>query len=408
VRFKSFLTVFIAAIFTILALAFAPQIPAAVSDLPEYYASSYMLDHGNGAALYLPGEICALEHRLFPGMGERCMVMFSPPPGLIWLAPISLLPLKYAFALWTGVLVCLLSAAVIMIARFCRLTERQTLWFAAAICLSGPLFEAFKTGQLGIVLLFGFTGMLIMLEQKRYVPAALFASLLLLKPHYFLPFFACLLGARQYRAILHLFVMLLVASLIAWWLIGQSGFEQFAWLIKTGSTQTELMNPESTVTLRGQLLRLGLLNLSWWQPAAATLIAEIVYGIMIACAFFIGNKLRDNPDWLLIATAVIMPAAMTFSPHTFAYDLTIIYPAIVAWLQLRPLENMKGPVRLTISTTGLLALMAFSTPIYIFLHYGILLHAALINPLFIAMLIITAISLLALRKTAMSCVAEIS
>lgn len=124
-----------------------------VSDLPEYYAASWLILNGRGADIYVLQQIAATENILFPSMSGRVVPIFMAPTASMLIAPLALVPVQLCHYLWCAFLVASIALAVLVIANVFRLSLEQRLLAWIFLCTFGPVFESIRIGQIAPFLL---------------------------------------------------------------------------------------------------------------------------------------------------------------------------------------------------------------------------------------------------------------
>lgn len=346
---------------------------AQISDLPEYYAASTMAVTSRGADIYRLDRLGAEQKRLFAAMGERAVGLYVPPPALVWLLPLSAVPVRFVPTFWLVLLVAGLVVSVTMISRVFRLSPAQSLAIWSVSVISGPLYESIRIGQPAPLLLLSLCSAVWALQAGRPLPAGLALSFLLLKPQELLPFAVYLAGARRYRPLLVLLALTGLFLAISFWLVGAEGYSNYFHLLFDSVGNTVNMQPELTPTLRGQLLRL--LPQSKWLATAISVAACLA---VLTFIWLSGRQYARYKQWLEIGLVIAIPAGLASALHCHDYDLLLLIPAIVAADKLALFRRVPDAARLlTIACSTMLLL-----PLYKYIHYDWLLTGGLLNPIF--------------------------
>ncbi len=347
-----------------------------ISDLPEYYAPAKLVLEGHGASAFTLGGLSDAQHRLFPSMGSRIVVLFVPPLGLALLSPIAFIPATMIPYVWKVLLVLSLVASICLFRRSFELKYKQTCYLIAAISLSDACYEALRIDQLAPILLLSYAATVYCLQKKYDIPAGLWLCLIILKPQQFLPFVAYLAGTKRIRPLIVCCTAFLVLAVIAYLQIGLNGFANYTALVSSPSS-IQYMQPELTPTLRGQLLRL-------FPAAAGTIfsITSIVYFASIVFSFCLGLRYWRHPDSVLIGVLIVMPVALVTSLHCHTYDLLLLIPSILV-LFSDTLVLFGAPIKLAVMFGGI----TFMLPLAITIQYDYLLKGGQFNPWFFQLMI---------------------
>ncbi|MBY0551563.1 MAG: DUF2029 domain-containing protein [Candidatus Obscuribacterales bacterium] len=348
---------------------------AAVNDLPEYYAGASLISKGQGASVYLLERLGTEEQIIFPDMSGRIVGLFIPPFSVPLLMPVLLMPVAAAPVLWTAFLsACALGACLVLRKTFV-LSNVSTLWLLAIMCLSGPLYESLRIGQLAPVLLLAFSLSILKMKQGRDISAGLWLSILLLKPQELLPIMLYLFGASKWKVIGATVVVGAVLALISTTLVGVDGWRHYFQLVGDVNLNTRYMQPELSATVRGQLLRLlGV------DATGANLVSLIVLTLTSGFIVFCGKKLKGDLNGLLF---IAVPLGLVTALHCHDYDLLLLAPSIVSLVRFEPAAKIPAPVTLLAVGAG----GVFMVPIYVMIHYQYLLKGGAVNPGFIVLLI---------------------
>jgi hypothetical protein len=356
---------------------------AHISDLPEYYAASKMAASSRGAGIYRLDQLGSEQQKLFPAMGERAVGFYVPPPALVWLLPLSVVPLSIVPAFWSTLLVAALIAAIAILSRLFQLNLVQSLAIWSVAAISGPLYESIRIGQPAPLLLLALCAAVAALRADRCLLAALAMSFLFIKPQELLPFLVYLAGARRYRplaALLGIAGVFVAFSLLA---VGVEGYTNYFQLLFDSVGNTANMQPELTPTLRGQLLRL--LPGSKWLATGGSSLACLA---VLAFIWLSGRRYARYRQWLEIGLVIAVPAGLVSALHCHDYDLLLLIPVVVAVFKLNLLATVPEAVKLLIIAGSTMLLL----PLYKYIHYDYLLAGGPFNPIF-AILLVAAVGL---------------
>lgn len=348
---------------------------AAVNDLPEYYAGASLISKGQGANIYQLERLGDEEQIIFPAMKGRLVGLFIPPFSVPLLMPVLLMPANVAPVLWTAFLSACALGACFVLRRTFVLSNLATLWLLAIMCLSGPLYESLRIGQLAPVLLLAFSFSILKMKQGRDISAGLWLSLLLLKPQELLPIMLYLLGGSKWKVIGATVAVGAVLALVSLALVGVDGWRHYFQLVGDVKLNTQYMQPELSATVRGQLLRL-----SGAQGDLANLFSLIALAIGSGFILFCGKMLKGNLQGLLF---IAVPLGLVTALHCHDYDLLLLAPSIVSLVRYEPASKIPAPITLLAVGAG----GVFMVPIYVMIHYQYLLEGGTINPGFIALFI---------------------
>lgn len=300
-------------LFGVAFLAFAMSSSnAANKDFVTYWAAGKQLVHH--ANPYDPAEIFRLERDLGSKV-DRPYFMRNPPIALLLALPFGLLHERLAALLWSLLLV---ASVMISIRMIWQMEGRPEGRLHLVGYLFPPVLSCLTLGQVGILVLVGFTTFLYFHRSKEYV-AGLALVLCSIKPHLFIPLGLVLLiwcvERRAFRILAGFTAgwcvcILLVSSL------DPSVWSQYTQMIRA---QNLMREPLPTMSL---LLRVAVdQNAAWIQfvPAVAASLWAIWY--------FRRSKWNWSRQGLILLTVSVMVA-----PYAFVTDESLVLPAILTAL----------------------------------------------------------------------------
>jgi hypothetical protein len=293
------------------------------TDFAAWWAAGMQALHGNPAALYDPEEFAKIQSALFgPSQAFYPNWPSYPPTFFLVLAPLALLPYRFAFITWDVVTLLGCVAIVYVIVR-----RRAAVALTLAAPFSAWNFLAAQNGFLTASLL---GGSLVSLE-RRPVLAGVFIGCLTYKPQYGVLFPVALVASRQWCAIASTAV---TAAVLAAASVTLFGAEVWAAFPHGFAVQSELSlgaDPESNwgylQTVYGLIRSLhGLSYLAWLVQGLVTLGGAVIVWIIW----------RSQVCYELKA-AILSAAALLATPYAFAYDMAaiVIPAAFLAADQLR-------------------------------------------------------------------------
>ena len=283
------------------------------TDFGIWWAAGMQALHGNPAALYDPGELAKLQTALFRP-GEAFYPNWPYPPTIfLVLAPLALLPYRYAFITWDVATLAGCVAVVYLIVR-----RRAAIALALAAPFSAWSFLAAYNGFLTASLI---GGSLLFLE-RRPVLSGVFIGCLTYKPQFGILFPVALVASRHWRAIISAAVTVGVLCAVSIALFGAAAWAAFPSGL-FAQTGLNLMADEDSnwgylQTVYGLVRYLhGGAGLAWLaQATTAAGLAVIVWLVW-----------RSRVCYALKA-ATLTTAALIATPYAFAYDMAaIVVPA---------------------------------------------------------------------------------
>jgi hypothetical protein len=348
---------------------------AEVNDLPQYYAASWMLLHGQASQIYDLPSLFAAEKTLF---SSRPIALFVPPPAVLLFALLAFLPIEAAPLAWTLILATALGLSIWLLARWLNLGRLETLGLIGLLTLSGPTVEALRLGQLAPLMLLALV-VSARLATIRPALAGIALAALVFKPQQLLPMLVFFIAARRRTLVvasLSFLFALLVLSLIVF---GQSGFHNYVSLVSNPLSR-QYMQSELSPTVRGQLMRILGVN-----SRVPDLVAGVVLVLSLGLVAYLAHASRKNDNWLTTALLAALPLGLLTSVHCHDYDLLLMVPGLVLFLKTQLWKDMRAVRKVAF----ILGLTAFLPPFYNDIHYGYLLKGGSINPHFLLLFLFT-------------------
>jgi arabinofuranan 3-O-arabinosyltransferase len=284
------------------------------TDFGAWWAAGMQALHADPAALYNPVEFAKIQSALF-GPGEAFYPNWPsyPPTFFLVLAPLALLPYRFAFITWDMATLLGCVAIVYLIVR-----RRAAIALTLAAPVSAWNFLAAQNGFLTASLL----GASLLFLERRPVLAGVFMGCLTYKPQYGILFPVALVASRQWRAIASAAVttaLLVAASFVLF------GAEVWAAFPHGFAVQSELSLGAGRESNWGYLQTAYGLIRTLHGPAQ---LAWMVQGLItLGCAVTVWIIWRSRVRYELKA-AILSAAALLATPYAFAYDMAaIVIPA---------------------------------------------------------------------------------
>lgn len=274
-----------------------------------YYIGGTLVREGHFASLYSPEAQMQVQQRVAPGIVEP-RPFVRPPWFALALAPLTALPLVWAYAVWIAVLLLtLLATWVWATARF-----GESALLLAVLFLPTNLGICF--GQDSAAMLAVLCVCYVLLGRGKNFASGMALGLGLMKFHLLLLFPLWMLLEKRWRMLAGLTVTgatFLAVPLLA---LHPSGLAAYAHLLLHGNTELFNHSPDTMANIYSVPANFGV----EWQPLNA-LLAAVVIGIAIL-------GLRRASDWRAIAIAAT--ASLLISPHVFGYDAAMLL--LPVWL----------------------------------------------------------------------------
>jgi alpha-1,2-mannosyltransferase len=278
--------------------------------------------NGSAAALYDPAQFIKIQAALFRPSDFFYPNWPYPPTFLLILAPLALLPYRYAFLLWDVATLAAAVAAVYLIVR------RKP---AIAVALASPFtiwnFLAAQNGFLTAALLGGGLALL----PRRPALAGTLIGVLTYKPQFGLLLPIALIAAGEWRAI-----AAALATLACLFIISAFAFGIGAWI----AFPQQLLAQSGLNFAAGEDGDWGYLQSLYGLVRllhGGALLGALAQGVASAGLVLLVWRLWRSPARYPLKAAALSAAALLASPYAFAYDMAalMIPAAFLAADQLR-------------------------------------------------------------------------
>jgi hypothetical protein len=280
------------------------------TDFAAWRAAGMQVLHGNPAALYDPEEFAKIQSTLFgPSQAFYPNWPSYPPTFFLVLAPLALLPYRFAFITWDVVALLGCVAIVYLIVR-----RRAAIALTLAAPFSAWNFLAAQNGFFTASLL----GASLVFLERRPVLAGVFLGCLTYKPQYGVLFPVALVASRQWCAIASAAVTAAVLAAASVTLFGAEVWTAFPHGFAVQSELSLGADPESNwgylQTVYGLIRSFhGPSYLAWLAQGLVTLGGAVIVWIIW----------RSQVCYELKA-AILSAAALLATPYAFAYDMAAI------------------------------------------------------------------------------------
>jgi hypothetical protein len=288
------------------------------NDFTFYYAAARLgLDHG-WAALY----DLRLQQQQLDEIGSRIdvaqLARYISPPPLAWLVvPLSALPYRVAYAIWSGILLLALALAW-------RLSApghgRMRLLYLVAAVGWLPVVYGLQLGQPGLLVAAGVAGCYALILRDRQVAAGVCLGVLVLKPQLAFLVPPALLVTGRWRTFIAAAAVLAVLGIASIAALGPDGaatyLQRLAFASSVPANQSQTLAP-----LIGNM--------------PVTRAAQVVIALW---ALALAYRLRHRGPELTIAVALV--GGLAAAPYVHYDDLLML--GLAGWLYLRSTAHRWG------------------------------------------------------------------
>ncbi len=308
------------------------------ADFTMLYTGGLLVREGHGAQLYDLALQTRYQQQILSGKSFRDgLLPFNYPPYVaLLIAPLTLMPLTVAYALWTGLQTGLL---VWLMRRLWQLSdgwEYYERWlFLVTVLAFTPLLSTFLLGSLSLLLLVSWLECYVQLKSGREVCAAWWLALGALKPQSVLVLGLVVLAARRWRVLLTVAAIGTAIFIGTTWVLGLSTWPDFvAILVMVGRLYDKMG------VVLGDMHNFKAVLAGLWGPENLPLINTL----SIAAFMGVGGwtlwvwrgSWQPTAPVFDIRLAVTCALGLFFSLHLYPQDsLLWILPAFLGYAYLR-------------------------------------------------------------------------
>lgn len=355
---------------------------AASSDAPRlqqedfitYYAPACLVLAKDGKDVYQLDRFLEFERSIEPQL-IKTKICAQPPMTIPLFSWIAFFQEKEASIMWSIVNALAAAISIELCRRIFGLNSLFTLVLAVLFFDSGPYHSAMKLGQLSTQLLLAYLLAIYGVDRKRPWFASFALAFLLIKPQWFVPLGAILLGGGKFGILIRTFLILCCLTLATLPAFGIEAYSAYFQLNHELMVHPQLIQVYRAVTVEGQLVRFVFRDLSHYIPALSAL---TILGLI--SVLFFSYKFRHDPKWLrlILLTSPVSIVTLAYFQH---YDTVLLLPfALAFYFELYPV--LQKPLK----QLALVALFVFLNPTYHFIQRLIEDHSLQTNPVFVVIM----------------------
>jgi len=284
-------------------------------DFTMFWSASLLALGENAASVYdfqlireVQGSLTGVPNPTYPGW-------LYPPTGLLFVAPVSLLPYKVSLVVWTLAGVCALGAVLWGVLRRPLAVVALLLFPAVGLCLINGQSSVFLAALLG--------GGLVLLDRRPWL-AGFLLGIATVKPQLILLVAPCLLVGRHWRALGGLTVTLAGLVVVSLAVFGGAAWE--GWLNNVVGAVDILVQVGPLEKMQSVLVAASLAGL---DRGAAMALQAAVAALMLVVVGWLWYKRFP----IEIRGSALLLAAPLATPYSFDYDLAVLTVAL-AWMAL--------------------------------------------------------------------------
>jgi len=310
-------------------------------DFSSYWTAASLIRDGAGSGLFDMDRQYAfqldLRHRLATTELIRGDSSFNPYPNPPLLAllylPLTLLPISWAYMVWSGISLASFVAAVTLSLRGQPLARTSAVMMLSFVAVTHTLFE----GQPYGLLLLAFVLALRSLRSGRPFLGGMLLGLLWLKPQYATLFPVLFLMKGRWRELAGMATTGAAVGAVSLAMVGIQGAVNYLEMIRTiGSLKYTWVNPSSMVNWRAVVI--ALLPGEPGELGSTVVLVAGVITVLISLAVWKGEWEPSSPRFARQMSAAAL-AVLVATPHSHLVGATLA----LAPLSLAFIPNWHAP-----------------------------------------------------------------
>lgn len=236
---------------------------------------------------------------------------YNPPPLALIFVPLTLLPLPWAYVVWSAISLLMMLVAVLLPLRGCA--RARTL--APVLLTFGGVAGTLLEGQVNSLFLLAFSLGLLALTRGRRVTGGALLGILLLKPQYAAPFALVLLVKRRWRELVGMMAVGVAIGIMSLLMVGPTGLGSFFGELRRISA---FRPPASALVSLGATVNWRALLLNLW-PSVTDGVGGLLV-VLLGGATILAALLAWRGDW--------MPESPRFSRQMLALTLATVVASL--------------------------------------------------------------------------------
>lgn len=296
--------------------------PKAMDFLAFYTGASLLFQ--NPTEMYSLLEQIKLQHQLLPITKSATVFLpfFNPPFVALFLSPLALLPILYAYTIWTSINILLLVLMCFLLYKHLPISKPYKIVAIFALLTFIPVLSSLLLGQLTFLTTFLMLLIWIALKTNKDMRAGLLFSFMLMKPHFF---FLPLLGfiiQRRWHVIKGIALGTSILVVISYLIVGIGGMHEYVNLLTNAAT----WNTGYGIDIKAQhSLQTLFLIIFQTNTLSEIRIPWIIAVSIIACGTLYSWRMRYSFDSSVFALqfGLILVATLLISPHTHFHDFML-------------------------------------------------------------------------------------
>jgi hypothetical protein len=304
---------------------------AMANDFVSFWTGAELVRQGAGSALYDMDLQHSFQVELRSGrfVGERLVnrldPFHTPPPMALLMLPLTLLPLPWAYALWTA-----LSLAGLVVAVAMPLRGSRVAWTPVVLMLAtGGVADILFWGQVDALFLLAFSLALLAFAKERRVLGGVLLGVLWLKPQYALVFPLVFLLKRRWWELAGMLGTGAALVLVSVLMIGVDGAANYLQVLRTIGTYNpppeSFIFPEIMVNWRAVLVNLWP-DLS--ESAGSLLVTGLGGATLLASLLVWRGGWEPGSRRFALQMLVATTAALVASPHSHLHGIALLLPPL--------------------------------------------------------------------------------
>lgn len=337
-------------------------------DYAAFYGAGRIVAEGESGELYNWNRQLDAQKGLFPGEDKSFLPFMNPPYVALAYVPLSLLPYRFSYVIYTLLLVGALLMTLHLVRPMNAQIDRHYLFAFTLLLFFYPVLRSVLGGQNTALTLLLVACSWRSVEDRREFRAGFFLGLLLFKPHFALPLIGVYFLSGRWRVAIASAITALFLYVIGVLMQGPRWvtiwFEYAKWAIQPP------MGFEADKAISWAGFFNGLLGTD--STFALILGWTMVLGTIVGISWiwFVGGRRSD----LTAQIGIAVPCLLLIPPHVYYYDAGLLFftYAVLITKNLKRQAELVGIVWLLGFSQILSGLIGFSPLFFVTVFTGML------------------------------------
>lgn len=298
-----------------------------LKDFAAFYAAGHLIAIGHGRLIYSQQAIAATE-RVATGLPvtvKTGRMYFNPPFFALLFVPLSRLPFKEAYLVWTALSLGVLAGGLGLIWKITSaISVPWRLVMLIATVMLIPVAKGLLEGQFSLILMVAWGGAYLALRSNHDRRTGVALAFLLVKPETLAPLALLLVWKRRYRVFFTLAPLSLAAAVVSAWIVGITGLVRYLlYLIRSVGDSNGSIQTDKMIGWNGLLYPFrGIFSVRFDAIPLLVLVLLTLAGLAAAWR----GPLRTNGRRFAYQWAAVALATLLLDQHLYSQDLVVLLP----------------------------------------------------------------------------------